>query len=303
LRFGDPVPPGGYVWWYLDGVSEDRRQAITVIVFIGSVFSPYYAAAGRRDPLNHVAVNVALYGTPSRWAMTERGRRHARQAADGLAIGRSGIRRDGDALLIHIDERCAPLPRALRGTVVVRPPAIAGTAYPIDHAGEHLWRPVAPSAAIEVRMEQPRLSWTGTGYFDMNWGTRALEDTFVHWDWMRVDLGERRSAIFYETAEVGGRGQRLALLTEPDGGAARIDPPRRHPLPRTFWRVPRGGWSDGAPPTVRRTLEDTPFYVRSELDAQLFGRPRTAIQESLSLRRFDNPVVHLMLRFRMPRSP
>ncbi|MEM8665790.1 MAG: carotenoid 1,2-hydratase [Pseudomonadota bacterium] len=305
FRFNEPVPPGGYVWWYLDGVSEDGAHAITVIVFIGSVFSPYYAWAGKRDPENHVAVNVALYGRPARWAMTERGRRHAHRSADGFHVRTSGITWDGTTLKVDIDERCAPLPRALKGTIFIRPDALSAKAYPIDADGAHMWRPIAPSTRIEVDVATPGLSWRGNGYLDMNWGSVPLERTFSHWDWMRVDLGEGRSAIFYETEELGegAKGQRLALLCGADGSAEPIAPPPRHPLARTLWRVPRAAWSEGAPPVVRRTLEDAPFYVRTEVEMGLFGAKHTAIQESLSLRRFTNPVVKLMLPFRMPRLP
>ena len=61
-RFDEPVVPGGYAWWYLDALSDDGQHGLAIIIFLGSVFSPYYAWSGRRDPLNHCAVNVALYG-------------------------------------------------------------------------------------------------------------------------------------------------------------------------------------------------------------------------------------------------
>ena len=35
---------------------------LTIIAFVGSVFSPYYHWSGRAEPENHVAINVALYG-------------------------------------------------------------------------------------------------------------------------------------------------------------------------------------------------------------------------------------------------
>ncbi|MEP6836808.1 MAG: carotenoid 1,2-hydratase, partial [Bradyrhizobium sp.] len=58
------VSPNGYAWWYVDALSDDGQYGITVIAFIGSVFSPYYAFARRKgpaDPLNHCAINVAIY--------------------------------------------------------------------------------------------------------------------------------------------------------------------------------------------------------------------------------------------------
>ncbi len=41
----------------------------------------------------------------------------------------------------------------------------------------------------------------------------------------------------------------------------------------------------GAPPRVRQTLEDTPFYVRSLIDAQLLGETVTSVHETLDLPR------------------
>ena len=46
--FDQPVAPGGYAWWYVDALSDDGLHGITLIGFIGSVFSPYYAWARRR---------------------------------------------------------------------------------------------------------------------------------------------------------------------------------------------------------------------------------------------------------------
>ena len=51
-----------------------------------------------------------------------------------------------------------------------------------------------------------------------------------------------------------------------------------------------------------RTFEDTPFYSRSLVAHTVFGEPVESMHESLSLDRFANPVVRLMLPFRMPRQ-
>jgi carotenoid 1,2-hydratase len=57
----------------------------------------------------------------------------------------------------------------------------------------------------------------------------------------------------------------------------------------------------GRPVTVRQTLEDTPFYSRSLLDARLFGQDVTTVHESLSVPRLESLPVRLMLPWRMPR--
>ena len=41
LRFDQPVTNGGYAWWYIDAISDDGNHGLTLIAFVGSVFSPY----------------------------------------------------------------------------------------------------------------------------------------------------------------------------------------------------------------------------------------------------------------------
>ncbi len=90
-RFDLTVAPDGYAWWYVDGVSDDGTRAVSVIGFIGSVFSPYYGWAGRRAPHEHCSINVALYGRGGRWAMTERGAAAVTQSADRFEVGPSAL--------------------------------------------------------------------------------------------------------------------------------------------------------------------------------------------------------------------
>ncbi|MCK7475445.1 MAG: hypothetical protein MZV49_22675 [Rhodopseudomonas palustris] len=30
------------LWWYIDAISDDGTEGLTIITFVGSVFSPYY---------------------------------------------------------------------------------------------------------------------------------------------------------------------------------------------------------------------------------------------------------------------
>ena len=39
-RFDQAVAPGGYLWWYVDAISDDGQHALSIIAFVGSVFSP-----------------------------------------------------------------------------------------------------------------------------------------------------------------------------------------------------------------------------------------------------------------------
>jgi carotenoid 1,2-hydratase len=288
-------------------LSDDGRHGLTVIAFVGSVFSPYYAWARRRapaDPQNHCALNVALYGRPGRWAMTERGRGALGAEASALAIGLSSLRWDGNGLAIAIDEVTAPLPSRLRGTVRVRPAAMTGRVFTLDPGGRHRWWPIAPQARVEVALESPALRWSGPAYFDANDGDEPLEAAFSRWDWCGARLPDG-AAVLYEVTHRDGGGQPIAIRVDASGAVHDIEPPPPAALAGTrWWRVPRGTRADpGSRPAVLQTLEDAPFYARSVIETRLLGRPVTAVHESLSLDRFRAPWVQALLPFRMPRRP
>ncbi len=248
--------------------------------------------------MRHCCLNVALYGRPRRWAMTERDAPAVRRGTDFLTIGPSALEWDGQALTVRIQEVALPFSRRIRGTVRVVPPALESTAWLLDTAGRHRWQPIAPCARVEVRLDQPSVSWSGPGYFDTNDGDRPLETDFVRWDWSRAPL-EGGTAVLYDLQRRDGP-MTLALRYRQDGGVEPITPAPRVELPRTRWRVPR--FIGAGSPSVEATLEDTPFYARSVVGATLLGQTVTAMHESLSLERFAHPVVQAMLPFRMPRS-
>ncbi|HLG81969.1 MAG TPA: carotenoid 1,2-hydratase [Bradyrhizobium sp.] len=303
-RFDQFVGRNGYAWWYVDALSDDGQNGITIIAFIGSVFSPYYAFARRKgpaDPLNHCAINVAVYrGRGSRWAMTERPRSAVSRTSDHFVVGPSRLSWDGRSLTISIDEFTVPIPGRVRGTVRVVPTAITPQAFMLNEDGHHQWWPIAPCARVQVRLDHPQLRWQGDGYFDMNWGNAPLERGFVDWQWARGAMQDG-TAILYEYRRRDGSRADLALTFDPQGRMRPFEPPPLVELRRTGWRVGRNVRSEGSA-SVIRTLEDAPFYARSVVSANLLGEPVTLMHESLSLERFKRPLVQAMLPFRMPRA-
>lgn len=270
------------------------------------MFSPYYAWArrrGRGDPLNHCAVNVALYGkSGKRWAMTERPRSSVSRVTNAMSIGPSSASWNGTALTIAIDETTVPFPSRIRGTVRVLPSALTQQAFTLNAVGNHRWWPIAPRSRVEVALESPALRWQGDGYLDMNSGDAPLEDGFTTWQWARAATRDG-AAILYEAHHRGGGNVDLALNCTSSGEIETFDPPALTNLKRTGWRVERSARSDTQQsPRVIDTLEDAPFYARSTISASLLGEPVTLMHESLSLDRFRMPVVQAMLPFRMPRA-
>ena len=300
LGFDLPVAKNGYRWWYVDGFSDCGAHGVTLIFFIGSVFSPFYASARRKgeaDPRDFVCVNAVFYERGRKyWAMTERQSRDLQTTSSSLVIGPSSMSFDGSALTIDLDERSAPFRRSIKGKVVVEMPARTDECYSLHCAGEHRWWPIAPAAKIHVDLTAPNVNWSGNGYVDSNGGTVPLEKTFVNWHWSRADMGADNCRIVYEAH---GRDGETCLMTlfggVKNGMASEHSPPRRDLQMGPIWRVSRPVRSyQGF--TVNKTLEDTPFYTRSHLhDAS----GNSVMHESLDLDRFSSPWVQRLLPFRI----
>lgn len=292
----------------MDALSDDGRFGLSLIAFVGSVFSPYYAFARRRacpDPENHVALNVAIYGADGyRWAMTERGRSALRRDARSLVIGPSQLTwiQDG-SLTIEFDEVALPLPRRVRGRVSIRPMALASRTFSLDRLGRHQWQPIAPHARIDVTLDSPRRNWTGSAYIDHNWGSEPLSAAFRSWNWSRT-IEPHCTRLFYDIVERDGATSHLRLIYDAAAQTPRqpSTSPPLVPLQRTLWRLERAARSDpDAPARLIEAWEDGPFYARALIEQTLDGHPVRAVHEALSLDRFRRGIVQAMLPFRMPR--
>jgi carotenoid 1,2-hydratase len=315
LGFTMPVVPGGYAWWYVDALSDDGELGLTIIAFVGSVFSPWYARERRRMsaggpaalPESFCALNVALYRAGGRdvWTFTEHGR-FARDATH-FRLGTSELRWDqddrGPRMTMTIVERTAIAGRAIRGRVILRPSAIFSPRIELDRAALHRWYPIAPHGRIEAEFEQPDLRFQGSGYHDVNEGDEGLEQAFEHWTWSRAAIGPERTAILYDIAGLPPKAFEFEPATRT---MTTLDPGEFGPgvaLPKTGWRVDRSVRSDvGTQPRLIRTLEDTPFYSRNLIAVTLRGHTTTAVHESVDLRRFASGWVRFLLPFRIRRS-
>lgn len=324
LRFDLPVEPSGYAWWYLDVISDDGALTLTVIAFVGSVFSPRYAKArraGPADPERHGAINVALVGRDGcqHWALNER--LELVRTAESLTIGPSSLRWQTDErgrhLLVELDE---PQTRfggwrgpPVRGRVRLYPSAIFAPRIELDRTrsvARHRWYPVAPHARAEVELEldhrlhqTKQLRFSGSAYHDVNAGDEGLEHGFAAWNWSRAELDAERTAILYDVQPRAGKADpRGWIFSIADRSITELAPEtlaQAHALPPTLWRVDRAIRSDrGHVPTLIATLADTPFYSRNLVEVRLAGCEATAMHESLSLDRFSSRFIQFLLGFK-----
>ncbi|MGY6535619.1 MAG: carotenoid 1,2-hydratase [Pararhodobacter sp.] len=272
-----------------------------MIGFIGSVFSPWYRWSGRRNPQNHVCINVATYGPGGRFTMTDRGQAALRQTPDRLQVGPSALQWTGSQLIVTVDEIGAPpMVTPVRGTVTLTPHAVFDETVALTPDGRHIWRPFAPIARVEVGLSQGH-NWQGHGYFDANFGTAALEADFRFWTWGRFPH-RGGATCFYDATRMDGSTLQTALHFTPDG---RVEPVRAPPLTRfrrSLWAVRRETRADpGFRPHQVMNMLDAPFYSRSQVRTRIAGEETTGVHEALDLRRFASPLLKPMLAVRVPR--
>jgi len=273
-----------------------------VIGFIGSVFSPWYAWSGRRDPQNHCCINVVTYGPGGRFTMTDRGRPALRQSRDALQVGPSRMRWDAGTLVIDVNELSGlPLISRVRGQIRLTPSAVTDVEALLTPDATHVWRPFAPVARIEVDLTQGH-RWQGHGYFDANFGTAALEADFRRWTWGRYPRSAGGATCFYDGIRRDGSTLALGLAIGRDGTVQQIDPPPLTRLPRTLWGISRETRCDSGhlPRQTMRMLE-APFYSRALVETVLDGETVTGVHEALDLVRFRSPLIKPMLAVRVPR--
>jgi carotenoid 1,2-hydratase len=295
------VPPlphrsGSYLWLYTDAVVGDVTAVC--IFLIGSVFSPRYAARAGAGalPVEHCAVNVALYrrGRRMAWAFTEYpGVAHA--DPEGIAIGSSTLSyaRDG-TLVVTLRERTAPWGRPLDARLELTPAHALSAALPLDAQRVHYWEPRIVRGTARLEVPALGIEGAGLGYHDVNRGSAALGDRIHGWWWTRVHAPDA-SLVRYG---VHGAASVIELAAHRGREPSVVHAPsveRRHR--RSAWglALPTDIGAGGVTVPARRLLESSPFYARQETHAGGLH----ALGESADFRRFRSPLIRWMAYFRM----
>lgn len=258
-----------------------------------------------------MAFNVALYQPSGNvWAMTERGSQSLVRNSTGLCIGNSGLRWSDGRLELEFEEMALPwpgqriLPRRFTGRIRLEPEFLHLKPFDLDADGRHVWWPLVPRARLTVECDLlPNGGWGGEAYHDLNFGSRPLESDFISWDWARGRAQDDKTIVLYDANMRTGGHRTLGLAFSAGHEAETIDLPHSRPLPRGSWGVCGSIHCDDAAQPIRsRRLEDTPFYTRSLVETTLKGEQLQMVHETLDCRRLANPIVRMMLPFRMPRN-
>lgn len=245
---------------------------------------------------------MATYGRGGRFTMTDRGKTALRQSPETFTVGPSSLHWTGDQLIIDVNEiGSPPLIGRVRGQITVTPRALTSVELPLTHDGAHIWRPFAPTSDIKVDLEADGWQWDGHGYFDANFGTRALEQDFTEWNWGRFPTG-RGSTCFYDATRIDGSTLSTGFSFDEFGQIERTEMPPKAKFQRSAWLVARQTRADeGYTPKQIKPMLDAPFYCRSAVRTKINGEETTGVHEALNLRRFRSPLLKPMLAVRVPR--
>ena len=200
------------------------QHGLTIIAFIGSVFSPYYAwrgaGAGRSARTIARSTSRSTASGSERWAMTERGPRRPGARRDALsAVGPSALSWDGAWPRRSASTRSPfPFPASRpghgppRSNALTRPDRSCSMRRGVTAGGR-----LRPSARVQVALDQPRTcAGSGDGYFDMQQRRRAARK------WLLVlDMVARRlrdgAAVLVRGAAARREPLDLALALTADG--------------------------------------------------------------------------------------
>ena len=244
---------------------------------------------------------MATYGPGGRFAMTDRGRGALRQTVDSFTVGPSSLRWVGGKLAIEVNEVSSlPLISRMIGQILITPSGLTDLELPLTETGSHIWRPFAPTARIDVDLGKG-WQWSGPGYFDPNFGTRARDPDLDSGTWGRFPV-EDGSVCFYDAVRRDGSDLAVGVGFAADGSRIDVEMPPKGRVSRSLWAVRRETRADdGFRPHQTKSMLDAPFYTRSVVRTKINGHETEGVHEALDLNRFRGPWLMPMLAVRVPR--
>lgn len=203
--------PGGYEWWYFDGLSEDQKWGFVVIFYQGNPFSPSYIMENHGDhPEDYPAISVSIYheGKAEFYSFQEF-RKHdfnSKSKPFSVSVGKNSFTLLEDetelAYQVKLDVELNSGHR-LKGCIdMTGKPLHSEFITEESRDDRHKWNLLLPTADFEAsfdlkgRTHTGELTFNGKGYHDHNTGNEPMKDSFRDWYWGRFHT-KQYSFLYY----------------------------------------------------------------------------------------------------------
>lgn len=122
----------------------------------------------------------------------------------------------------------------------------------------------------QVEIEGERFTVTGESWLDREWGSSALGDSLVGWDWFSLQLDDGRDLMFFHLRQADGGIDPLShgVLVEPDGRSRRLSFGDVDATPLRHWRSPATGVRYPVAWRLRIADEQLDLRLTPRIDAQ-----------------------------------
>lgn len=328
-RFFKFSTPGAQEWWYFDAISEDGRDVLVVVWYVGLPFDPSYGVAALRhlrnparypqpDALDHCAIGISLHrdGKPLAYALNAFDAASFSHRVEPFAIELAGNRvdRDREGYSLHVATPAVDGKTPIEARIRFRP-AAETSPFECDlgvPGSRHVWIMAAADCAVEgeIRIGTRDVTFRGRGYHDHNAGEEEISRAIRRWEWGRVHHGASTD-VYYVSEPHHGPAKSLRLTCR-DGRPESIRTPTEirgtGPMRNVF-----GVRSDreiticdesGSLRCQHQTcLDDGPFYRRwlSRFAIGSNAMDAPGIAELLDTRNLNRVIFNWMIPFRLKR--
>lgn len=333
---------GGYEWWYFDAEDPGTDTQVVVIFMQAFIFHPGYLRAYgrfRKNPTRHAPPIPADH--PSLYACVYRGGRIWRQFYTDYAAGDFSARKDRAEVSIGghrltsdaeggyaIDVAGTPWRLTARGprrfehetlgvNLRFRP---RHRMAPLERrflseqmtGAEHHWVIAAPvcDVAGEFDIAGERVSFSGRGYHDHNFGLAPIGEGLFRWTWGRAIFGSRVVTFHYAEPKARGARAETHLIEVDHAGvreievgdvAARFD--RTSAMAMQLRYPSEIDFGSKLRLSNPRVLDPAPFYMRIAFDAESDGERSTAFAELAYPHRLRWPLLGRMIEMSFDDRP
>lgn len=185
---------GEYEWWYFDGRMDDGSSLVIVYYT-----QPVTAIAPDYSPSVTFSLTKGARQIKDSVAAKKKDSAFSRDAC-AVKVGACTCEGDLSGYTLHYESgRITADVKLTSGAAPWRPET---GHFLFDEKKYFAWLPSVPEGRMEavIRIGGKRITLTGTGYHDHNWGNAGMFWLMHHWYWGRAKIGEYQVISSYITA-------------------------------------------------------------------------------------------------------